>query len=184
MTMTRKKKTSSTTTMATLPPNPMVFEVLNLVSKARSKAKKVELLKQYEHASLKTVFIWNFDDTVISMLPPGEVPYFGEGNESISDRIDIAVKQMKDSNSLGATDTKFTSIRTEYTKFYNFIRGGNNALSSLRRESIFIQLLEGLHPLEAEILCLIKDHNLQSKYKITKELVSDAYPDIKWGGRS
>jgi hypothetical protein len=45
-------------------------------------------------------------------------------------------------------------------------------------------MLEGLHPLEAEIICLVKDKNLQSKYKITKEIVSKTYPDIVWGGRS
>jgi hypothetical protein len=49
---------------------------------------------------------------------------------------------------------------------------------------MFINVLEGLHPLEAEILILVKDKKLQTKYKITKEIVSQSYPDIKWGGRS
>jgi hypothetical protein len=49
---------------------------------------------------------------------------------------------------------------------------------------MFIQMLEGLHPSEAEVLCLVKDKNLGSKYKITKEMVAEAYPDITWGGRS
>ena len=49
---------------------------------------------------------------------------------------------------------------------------------------MLINILEGLHPLEAEIIVLVKDKNLESKYKITKEIVSEAYPDIKWGGRS
>ena len=57
-------------------------------------------------------------------------------------------------------------------------------MSSLRRETMFINILQGLHPLEAEIVCLVKDKKLQSKYKITKEIVSEAYPDIRWGGRS
>ena len=48
---------------------------------------------------------------------------------------------------------------------------------------MFIQILEGLHPLEAEILCLVKDKNLQSKYKITLDQVKEAYPTIRWGGR-
>ena len=58
-----------------LPPNPFVFEVLALASKQRSNAKKVEVLRKYEHNSLKALFIWNYDDTSISVLPPGEVPY-------------------------------------------------------------------------------------------------------------
>ena len=57
-------------------------------------------------------------------------------------------------------------------------------MSSLRRESMFIQMLEGLHPEEAEILILTKDKRLSDKYKISYEIVKEAYPDIRWGGRS
>ena len=88
------------------------------------------------------------------------------------------------SNSLGSQDQGFSSIRKEYERFYNFIKGGNDSLSSLRRETMFINILQGLHPLEAEILCLVKDKKLSEKYKITKDIVSQAYPDIQWGGRS
>ena len=75
------------------------------------------------------------------------------------------------SRSLGSQDQGRSSIRKEYTKFYNFIKGGNDGLSSLRRETMFINVLEGLHPLEAEILFLVKDKKLETKYKITKEIV-------------
>ena len=54
----------------------------------------------------------------------------------------------------------------------------------MRRESMFIQMLEGLHPSEAEIICLVKDKRLNSKYKMTKSIVEKASPDIKWGDRS
>jgi hypothetical protein len=49
---------------------------------------------------------------------------------------------------------------------------------------MFINLLRGLHPKEAELLCLVKDKQLQSKYRLTKANVQEAYPDIDWGGRS
>ena len=49
---------------------------------------------------------------------------------------------------------------------------------------MFINILEGIHPLEAEIICLVKDKRLSEKYKITKDVVSEAYPEIVWGGRS
>ena len=88
------------------------------------------------------------------------------------------------STSLGSQDQGKASIRKEFTKFYNFLKGGNNGLSSLRRETMFINILEGLHPLEAEILILTKDKRLTDKYKITKDVVSAAYPQITWGGRS
>lgn len=191
MTTMTAAKTKSKTIQEDLPVNPFAFEVFQLVSKQRSNAKKVEVLKKYEDPSLKALFIWNFDESVISMLPPGEVPYASVGEQNsfsgtISDKINDAVGKMGElsSNSLGATDQGKSSIRKEFKKFYNFIKGGNDGLSSLRRETMFINILQGLHPLEAEILCLVKDKNLETKYKITKDIVSQAYPDIRWGGRS
>lgn len=174
-----------------LPKNPFIFEVLNFVSKQRTNSKKVEILKKYEDSSLKAIFIWNFDETIVSLLPPGEVPYSSVGEQNsfsgtLTEKIDDAVVKMQEigSNSLGSQDQGRSTIRKEYAKFYNFVKGGNDGLSSLRRETMFINILEGLHPLEAEILCLCKDKKLQTKYKITKEIVSEAYPDIQWGGRS
>ena len=176
-----------------LPPNPFTFEVFALVNKQKTKAKKVEVLRKYEHDSLKALFIWNFDPSVISLLPPGEVPYASMKDEQIttgtlSTKISQAVGTMEYNNddSMGLGDFKKgrTTIRKEFQRFYNFCKGGNDQLKSLRRETMFIQMLEGLHPLDAEILCLVKDKNLEEKYNITKEIVSEAYPDITWGGRS
>ena len=191
--MTTMKKPRKTTKRAStpiedLPPNPFVFEVLNVVCKQRTTAKKVEALKKFEHASLKALFIWNFDDTVISMLPPGEVPYSSLKDEqntsgTLSTKINQQSSSMRFNNTVNANQG-FTTLRREYTKLYNFIRGGNDQLNGLRRETMFIQILEGLHPLDAEILCLVKDKLLQTKYKLTRQTISDAYPDITWGGRS
>lgn len=176
-----------------LPPNPFTFEVFALVNKQKTKAKKVEVLRKYEHDSLKALFIWNFDPSVISLLPPGEVPYSSMRDEQIttgtlSTKISQAVGTMEYNNddSMGLGDFKKgrTSIRKEFQRFYNFCKGGNDQLKSLRRETMFIQMLEGLHPLDAEILCLVKDKNLEEKYSINKEIVSEAYPDITWGNRS
>lgn len=186
-TTTKKTTKKTSSTIEKLPANPLAFEVLQLVSKQRAKSKKVEILKEYEDPSLKAIFIWNFDETVISLLPPGDVPYFGDDisqSSTLSEKIETAVQKMEQGNSIGAIDQKHSTIRKEYTKFYNFVKGGNDSLSSIRRENIFINILEGIHPLEAEILCLCKDKRLQEKYKITKEIVAEAYPDIKWGGRS
>ena len=198
---TTKKTTTKKTTVKTvkakatpipnLPNIPFAFEVLDAASKQRSKAKKVEVLRRYAHDSILALLIWNFDETAISVLPPGDVPY-GTNREdnsmtgTLSDKINDAVDKMGEmgSNSLGSQDQGKASIRKEYTKFYNFIKGGNDSLSSLRRETMFINILEGLHPLEAEILVLVKDKKLSDKYKITKEVVSEAYPQITWGGRS
>ena len=162
MTMTSTTKTK-TKEKSKLPPNPFVHEILELASKQRSKAKKVEILQEYANPALKSLFIWNFDETVVSVVPAGEVPY--NPNEV-------------------PVGTDHTSLRKEYKHLYNFVRGGNDSLTSLRRETMFIQMLEGLHPEEAKILCLVKDKALQSKYKLTYAVVKEAYPDSNWGGRS
>jgi len=189
-TSTRRKKTTSST--LTLPDNPFVFEVFDLVSRQRSKAKKVEVLKKYDHPSIRSICIWNFDESVTSVLPIGEVPYAGYDdqntyNGTLSSKITQEVRTMHDTSSfsLGVTDKQgHTTVRREYGNFYHFIKGGNDSMSKIRREMMFINILEGLHPLESEILCLVKDKKLEEKYKITKEVVSEAYSSITWGGRS
>ena len=70
---TRKKPAEAA--IPDLPNNPFIYQILEVISKQRSKAKKVEALKKYEAPVLKTIFIWNFDESVISVLPPGDVPY-------------------------------------------------------------------------------------------------------------
>ena len=195
-TMATKKTESKFTvkeepTTLNLPANPFIFEILNLACKQRSTAKQVEVLQKYSHPALKTIFIWNFDETVVSILPPGDVPYAGTDEQTsfsgtLTGKITDAVSKMGElgSTSLGSQDQGRSSIRKEYNKFYNFVKGGNDGLSSLRRETMFINILQGLHPLEAEIVILTKDKKLTDKYNLTREVVSQAYPDIKWGNRS
>ena len=172
-----------------LPVNPFVFEILELASAQRSSAKKVEVLQKYEDNSVKSVLIWNFDDSVISMIPEGEVPY-GDPNEqsvfdgSLSENIINETKGGLSATGQDLDGRNKTSLRKEWTTLYNFVKGGNDSLTKTRREMMFINLLRGLHPKEAELLCLVKDKLLQTKYKLTKANVQEAYPDIDWGGRS
>ena len=198
MTTTTKKTTTKpkvvkakSTPIPQLPRVPFAYEVLEAASKQRTKARKIEVLQKYAHDSIMAILIWNFDETAISVLPPGDVPYGNTREDNnvtgtLSDKINDAVDKMSEmgSTSLGSQDQGQASIRKEYTKFYNFLKGGNDKLSSLRRETMFINILEGLHPLEAEILILVKDKKLTDKYKITKEIAGAAYPQITWGGRS
>ena len=191
MTTTAKKTTTKKDPLE-LPLKPFALEVFHLASKQRSKAKKVEVLKRYEDPSLKALLIWNFDESVISLLPEGEVPYTGYDEQTsysgtLTTKITQDIRRMHETGSfsMGATDNQGrTTIRREFKNFYHFLKGGNDGLNSIRRETMFINILQGLHPLEAEIVVLVKDKNLEEKYKITKEIVSEAYPDIIWGNRS
>ena len=186
---TTKKQFTVKAEPETLPSNPFVYEVLELAAKQRSKAKKAEVLRTYDHISLKSIFIWNFDESVISMLPEGEVPYGDSDDQSIysgtlSENIAKEAKGGESATGQDLDGRGKTSLRREYKNLYHFIKGGNDSLSSIRRETMFINMLRGLHPREAEVLILVKDKRLTDRYNITLEVVKEAYPDINWGGRS
>ena len=187
--VTSKKEFTVKAEPETLPPNPFVYEVLELAAKQRSKAKKIDILKTYDHISLKSIFIWNFDESVISLLPEGEVPYGDSDDQSIysGSLSENIAKEAKGGESATGQDLDGrgkTSLRREYQNLYNFIKGGNDSLSSIRRETMFINMLRGLHPREAEVLILVKDKRLTDRYNINLEIVKEAYPDIQWGGHS
>ena len=98
------------------------------------------------------------------MIPEGEVPY--TPNDA-------------------PVGTDHTRLESEYRGFYRFVKGGQDSLKSLKRESMFVQLLEGLSAEEAELLCLVNDGKLTSKYKrITIAVITEAFPAIEWGNRS
>ena len=159
-----KKTTSKSTSTNKLPPNPFVQEILELANKQRRIDDRIEILKEYRNDALTAILIWNFDESIISVVPDGEVPY---------EKNDVPI------------GTDHTTLRREWKNLYNFVKGGNDTLSSIRRETMFIQMLEGLHPDEAEILCLVKDKILARKYpKLNQEIVAQAFPDIKWGDRA
>ena len=186
---TAKKTTTKSKSLPELPRMPFAFEVLNLASTQRAKAKKVEVLQKYGDLSLKMILKWNFDTSIVSILPEGEVPYSGfddqrNMNMKLSQVISDEVRRMHEvgSFSLGASDKEgHTTIRREAKHFYRFVRGGDDAMNAIRRETMFINILEGLHPLEAEIVVLVKDGKLEDRYKISKDVVSTAFPDIVWG---
>ena len=178
-----------------LQPNPFQHEILSLASKQKSNAKKIEVLKEYSNDALITLMIMNFDESVINILPQGSVPYGGIDDQTslggnLTDLIDSKAKNdgLKTSGYFGteefAEEKNKTSIRNEYQNFYIYCKNGNNNISQIRKETMFINMLSGLHPLEAELMCLVKDKKLTDKYKISFEIVKEAYPDIIWGGRS
>ncbi len=141
----------------------LISEVLQKVSNAKTKKEKIALLHQYKSPALQAILIWNFDESVTSMIPDGEVPYTPNNVPE---------------------GTSHTLLFLEYKKLYNFVKGGNDGLKQSQRENMFIQLLEGLHEDEAAVVCMTKDKTLGKRYKITKACIQEAYPEIQWGGRS
>ena len=144
---TPAKRTPAAPRIDSLPTIAFILEVLDLASKQRSKAKKVEALQAYEHDSIKSVLIWNFNETVISLLPEGPVPY-GDGedqqllNGSLSENLSREAAGGEAATRQDLQGQGRTSLRREWTKLYHFVKGGNDKLPGMRRENMFITKLK------------------------------------------
>jgi len=140
----------------------LLTEILQKVNNAKTKAEKKKILQEHNTQALRSLFIWNFDESVKSAIPEGEVPY----------RPNDQPKGLQ-----------HDYLEQNQRKFAYFVKGGI-AVSNMKREEIFIGLLETLHADEAELLCLVKDKALQKKYtRISATLIKEAFPEITWGGR-
>ena len=148
--------------MAKLPPKPLQSEILQAVHSAKTKKEKIKILQDYRSPALVSLFVWNFDDSIESAVPEGEVPYTPNSSPTVDSQ---------------------SKLSSQYRTLYNYVKGGNDGLKRTRRESLFIELLESLHPDEAEVVCLVKDKDLKKKYRITHNTVKEAYPDVEWGNR-
>ena len=134
---------------------PLLSEVLTKVNNAKTKDKKVEILKQYDCEPLRMVLKSSFDPKIEWLIPAGEVPYTAnEANEG----------------------TEHTVLRREARKLYRFIKGGDDALPQFKRENLFIQMLEGLHKTEAQLIIDAKDKKLHQVYKgLSENVVKEAF---------
>jgi len=131
-----------------------IAEILQKVSGLKTKDEKINALKQVDSFAIRTILQGAFDPRIKWLLPPGEVPY------KKSDLPDLQ-----------------GSLYNEIRKLYLFVEGGNSNLKQLRRETLFIQLLESVSPEDAELLAAIKDKKLPYK-GITAALVKEAYPGL------
>jgi hypothetical protein len=141
----------------------LLSEVLQKVSNAKNKAAKIKLLQDHNSNALRAILIASYDESAECLLPEGEVPY--TPNDA-------------------PKGTEHTYLEREFRQLRLFYKGGGSNLTPLRREALFIQLLEGLHSEEAEVICLAKDKCLNKKYRITRQVVEEAFPHIVWGKRS
>ena len=138
-----------------MPYTPLMSEVLDKVAKAKTKKQKIELLRQHNTDALRMVLKSSFDPRIEWELPEGDVPYtVNEAPEG----------------------TEHNMLVHEARTLYHYIKGGNPKLTQNRRENMFIQLLEGLHQSEAEIIVAAKDKGLHRKYKgLSANVVREAF---------
>ena len=134
---------------------PLFHEILTKVNNAKDKPKKIAVLKQYDNAPLRQVLKGAFDKNIVWDLPAGDPPYIA--NEA-------------------PVGTEHTYLDQESKRLWHFVRGADNSLTKVRKETLFIQILEGLHETEADLLINVKEKKLNNVYKgLTSNLVKEAF---------
>lgn len=135
----------------------LVSEVLEEAGKIIKRDERIKFLQLNKSPGLTDILRIQYDDTIVSALPEGAPNY----------RQDDAPK-----------DYQYTILNKAYTQFKYFFKGPiANDMNPLKRESLFLNLLETLHVEEAELLIAAKDKKLKCK-GITKKLVRDAFPNL------
>ena len=133
----------------------LISEILDKVSKIKSKKDKVNFLREHNTDSLRMVLKSAFDPKIKWLLPEGDVPY--KRNDA-------------------PEGTEHSVLAYEARKLYHFMEGGNADINQNKRETMFVQMLEGLHESEADVLCAAKDKVLHQKYKgLSVPVIKEAF---------
>ena len=141
----------------------MISEVLRKAHNAKTKAAKIKILQENNTQTLRSIFIINFDDSLVPRIPMGEdIPY--TPNDA-------------------PKGTEHTLLEKEGSKLYYYFKGGADNLPTMKIETMFIALLEGLHKEEADVVVKAMNKTLHKKYRITHAVVKEAFPSIEWGKR-
>ena len=133
----------------------LVSEIFTKINNAKDKPKKIEVLRKYDTPGMRMILKGAFDPKIEWDLPEGTPPYIE--NEA-------------------PAGTEHTFLEIEAKRLYNFAKGGNDQLNKIRKETLFIQMLEGLHASEAKVLIDIKNKSLNKTYKgLTSDMVKEAF---------
>lgn len=134
---------------------PLLSEIFTKINNAKDKPKKIAVLKQYESEPLKMILKGAFDPSIEWELPEGIPPYIA--NES-------------------PAGTEHTYLEDQAKRLWHFVKGADPATNKLKKETMFIQVLEGLHSSEAEVLLDVKNKSLNKTYKgLTGDMVREAF---------
>jgi hypothetical protein len=135
--------------------NLLISEIFLKINNAKDKPKKIEILRQYDKPALRQILKGAFDPKIEWELPEGIPPYI--------------------ENDVPA-GTEHTLLMTESKKLWHFVKGADPSLSKLRKETMFIQMLEGLHKDEAQVMLAVKNNTLNKMYKgLTADMVKEAF---------
>ena len=133
----------------------LISEIFTKINNAKDKPKKIEVLRKYDTPGMRMILKGAFDPKIVWELPEGTPPYIE--NEA-------------------PAGTEHTFLEVEARRLYNFAKGGNNTINKIRKETLFIQMLEGLHASEAKVLIDVKNKSLNKTYKgLTSDMVKEAF---------
>ena len=148
----------------------LISEVLQRVSNAKTKSAKVEILKEYKSPALTKILLCNFAKSIAFVFPEGNTPYTAlDRPKGVEHQILFTEQRLLD---------KFIKKTVNGITYYGCSGGTKPSLAQLKKEHLWIQLLEALHAEEADLLDLVKDKKLTSRYKITKQNVIEAFPEL------
>ena len=133
--------------------NKYLFEVMQEVAKAKKKTDKVSILKQNESWALKDVIRGSMDKTVKWSLPDGEPPY-----------------------TPAEIHNHPTDLRRQNVKFKFFVKGMFMDTPKFKKERMFLEMIEGVHPEDAKLV--IGMINKKTPKGITRAVVEEAYPGL------
>jgi len=134
---------------------PLMSEIATKINNAKDKPRKLKVLQDHDSIALRQVLKGAFDPNIDWLLPKGDVPY------KVND---------------APIGTDHTILSQEAKRLYLFTKGGDNTLSQNKRETTFIQMLEGLSAEEAEFLIAVVNKKINNKYKgFTANLVKEAF---------
>ena len=134
---------------------PTVHEIFTKINNAKDKPQKIDILRSFDNQAMRTLLKAAFDPKIKFDLPEGNPPFIR--NEA-------------------PAGTEHTSLASEAKKLYHFVVGGNNEITKLKKETMFIQMLEGLQEKDADVLMAIKNKNLNNVYKgLTAQMVKETF---------
>ena len=149
----------------------LISEVLQRVSNAKTKDQKVKILQEYRSPALTKLLLCNYAKAISFCFPDGRTPY-----QPIERPKGVDHQYLFNEH---RHIEKFIKKNLGRFQVYGCSGGPKPRIQQLKKEALWVQLLENLHPEEAEILDLVKDKQLNKKYKITKQNVIDAFPELK-----
>jgi hypothetical protein len=130
-----------------------ISQIIENASKMKTDQERIQYLQMSDNSVLRQILQYGLDPRVKWNLPAGDPPY-------------------KKTDFLDQEGMLYMEAR----RLYLFLEGGNPDIKKIKREQMFIGLLESIHPQDAELLCMIKDKKLPKN--ITKEIVNSAFPGL------